>query len=510
MNKHIFILVFNNYILKRLIFRFISSINSLKAGRYRYKWSEVIIRPCVLIAHNYIDDLKLCLEQRSFENNYDRRGNSSIDSIPKIFKVAMKTKSDLQLIRYLADHYQDELVKQSVDQRSGYMSSSIAFININRIIANAAKFDRFDIIDYLLSRFASFSQWDWYSAMVKAPLSNNFELLKYFVIECNNNGGYDTKQMSNHKKTVLDNAALIGSIEMLEYVIDTRRQDLQQSTMFRYAIQGGRMNVFKYLLKKFKHRLAVERDHLLEVASAHNQFEMAKILMDHGVVANYSIAMANSIRNGNLTMLQWFHDHGDGFKSFLNTESMFYAVINGDFEMVRWIHCNTTIEPTTEMFDTAARLGYLKILRYFHANFPNTNCSYEAFDDAAANGHLDVLEFLNENSNVGCSIQAMNEASRNDRLDVIKWLHNNRSEGCSKKCMDYAARNSNLHIVKWLHQNRTEGCTTDSLDHAIFNEDLEMVKWFYQNRTEGSTYKVEEVIAQGNKELIQFILTKNK
>ena len=100
---------------------------------------------------------------------------------------------------------------------------------------------------------------------------------------------------------------------------------------------------------------------------------------------------------------------------------------------------------------------------------------------AAANGHLEVIKWLHENTNQNCTIWAMNRAAEFGRLEVVKWLHVNRTEGCSVDAMDKAAVNGHLEVVKWLHVNRTEGCSVDAMNWAVWNDDLEVSEWLYIN-----------------------------
>lgn len=79
-------------------------------------------------------------------------------------------------------------------------------------------------------------------------------------------------------------------------------------------------------------------------------------------------------------------------------------------------------------------------------------------DDAAANGHLEVVQWLNSNRKEGCSIRAMNHAALNGHLHVVKWLHETNVGACTNNAMDNAAKNGHLEIVKFLHYNRKEGC----------------------------------------------------
>jgi len=50
---------------------------------------------------------------------------------------------------------------------------------------------------------------------------------------------------------------------------------------------------------------------------------------------------------------------------------------------------------------------------------------------------------------------ALTNAAANGHLPVIEWLHSIRLQGCTKEAMDRAAGGGHLTVVKWLHANRT-------------------------------------------------------
>ena len=75
-------------------------------------------------------------------------------------------------------------------------------------------------------------------------------------------------------------------------------------------------------------------------------------------------------------------------------------------------------------------------------------------DFAAAEGDLNIVEYMHIYRHEGCSTRAMNYASRNGHLNVVKFLHKNRTEGCTKHAMDCASRNGHLEIVKFLRKKR--------------------------------------------------------
>lgn len=46
--------------------------------------------------------------------------------------------------------------------------------------------------------------------------------------------------------------------------------------------------------------------------------------------------------------------------------------------------------------------------------------------------------------------EAMDEAAKNGHLDVVTWLHENRQEGCTGGAMDMAGRHGHLEVTSWL------------------------------------------------------------
>jgi hypothetical protein len=158
---------------------------------------------------------------------------------------------------------------------------------------------------------------------------------------------------------------------------------------------------------------------------------------------------------------------------------------------------------TTVSIDEVAGLGDLEMLKWLQINGVKVKCTINTMDAAAANGHLEVVQFLHENRTEGCSTRAMNQAARNGHLNIVKWLHFNQTDVCTVHVMDQAAENSHLAVVKFLHENRTEGCPVYARDRAAANGHLEVVKFLHKNRDEGCTNKAMD--RAHNLEILQWL-----
>jgi hypothetical protein len=146
--------------------------------------------------------------------------------------------------------------------------------------------------------------------------------------------------------------------------------------------------------------------------------------------------------------------------------------------------------------------GNLLGISWLHYHGIDGNVQY-AFDWAAQNCHLEVVQLLHENRSEGCTVNAMDWAAKNAHLEVVQWLHQNRKEGCTADAMDSAARyghlklwngfvkqceydpgdffeagNGYLEVFQWRNLNRNEGCTEEAMDLAAENGELE--RYYYK------------------------------
>ncbi|KAL3657256.1 hypothetical protein V7S43_017916 [Phytophthora oleae] len=90
-------------------------------------------------------------------------------------------------------------------------------------------------------------------------------------------------------------------------------------------------------------------------------------------------------------------------------------------------------------------------------------CDAAAMDNAAAGGHLNVVQWLHKTRKEGCTAAAIDRAASGGHFDVIFFLHCERVEGCSAKAFVNATAAGQLEVLMWLFTNHREQLGRDRL-----------------------------------------------
>jgi hypothetical protein len=106
---------------------------------------------------------------------------------------------------------------------------------------------------------------------------------------------------------------------------------------------------------------------------------------------------------------------------------------------------------SAHLFKLPLCTGHLEVLQYLAATAAVTGaeCTAAAIDFAAGQGHLAVLQWLQQR---GCSAStnAMDSACANNQLQTLRYLHKHRREGCSQDAIVLAAAAGHMSVVQWL------------------------------------------------------------
>ncbi|TMW58636.1 hypothetical protein Poli38472_010195 [Pythium oligandrum] len=189
-------------------------------------------------------------------------------------------------------------------------------------------------------------------------------------------------------------------------------------------------------------------------------------------------------------------------EAFVRAEATYHAMNRSFLELAMEANDQRSLEMICEL----RRRKEFKFDRRRRFDYPlRATVSIHAMDEAAVNGHLQVVEYLHEASSEGCTTRAMGEAAGNGNLHVVKWLHEHRTEGCTTQAMRNAAENGHFEILQFVHECRTEGCTIEAIESAARSGHLEIVQFLHEvcglRITQGVLYCALDHI-----ELMRFVL----
>ncbi|CAK4276684.1 unnamed protein product [Aphanomyces euteiches] len=139
-----------------------------------------------------------------------------------------------------------------------------------------------------------------------------------------------------------------------------------------------------------------------------------------------------------------------------------FAAQCGHIELVHQFAGGRDPEDILLALDVAARCGHRECTWFLFQCVGRA--SPNAIDGAAAEGYLDVIEFLHSHGQP-CTENALTKASENGHTSVVAFLIQNRPEGCTPHAIEAAAANGHLHVLQLLSQTPAQ-CTAQALRRA--------------------------------------------
>ena len=117
--------------------------------------------------------------------------------------------------------------------------------------------------------------------------------------------------------------------------------------------------------------------------------------------------------------------------------------------------------------------------RYFMEFVPGKKGKHWSPDDAAAAGHLFLVQSLHMRG-LQCTPTGANDAAKFGRLDVLKWLHNCTTVAFSTETANTACRWGNLDVLIWLHSKGVDCDVNVDVDALGFH--FNTLSWLVRKR----------------------------
>jgi hypothetical protein len=166
---------------------------------------------------------------------------------------------------------------------------------------------------------------------------------------------------------------------------------------------------------------------------------------------------------GHMSILKWR-------KSIYGCPKYIYAILlasaqSGNTEIFKWALDDSPKDSYTfsrwcnDIIDTATRYGKLEILtclyEYWTSNYPMACVviNYNAANNAAAGGYLEILLWLREHKQLRYTNVAIDYAACNGHLHIIEWFKNSGLPFKYQYAINYAIQMGHLNILEWFYNS---------------------------------------------------------
>lgn len=267
-------------------------------------------------------------------------------------------------------------------------------------------------------------------------------------------------------------ACKLNSVKLLDRIWSSCSPESEDSPADAGPGHGGHWTRRKYLLTDLDYNDFQFRHGMLE-AVKHSGMEMVRWLFDHfrgGVVSEDVVEYA--AEQGNLELLQFFHEHGIPVRYHTEEDSeaedtgnplmkndvcwgnrdIAKAAAKGHFETCKWLHEFVQAERNCrDIFEAAVENGDLEILEWCYDHYRVTPTDVPGVMSAAVEaGKIDMMKWLLDHSFVEKAFEAAESAMHSNRLDIVEWLlEHNLVEAL--RVLELAASDGKLDLARSIY-----------------------------------------------------------
>lgn len=168
----------------------------------------------------------------------------------------------------------------------------------------------------------------------------------------------------------------------------------------------------------------------------------------------------------------------------------------------------------TRTMAMAAHAGRLDMIQFLTARFPGCYVTF-AVDEAARNGHLEILQWLHHHhDNVKWGAGELTIAMRCNHFEVAQWIYNN-VPGAADYFWDVekvaAAESGDLRMLKWALSRSRADPLLSLTEYAVqsVHGNLEIIKWLvengYHDQPPSVNVELDGAAERGQLDVIQYL-----
>lgn len=315
----------------------------------------------------------------------------------------------------------------------------------------------------------------------EAPIECSDPLIVYWLLEIE----YPFKL-----KILIDKSVRKSNLESLKWAHSHPEKFHfdQASNAMLIAAEMGHLELLQWMHENLPIGRSIK---MLRVAAAGGHLDVVKWLCRTFPTGYFMLPDSSTVCNGHFEVVRWLTSQFKWQSQYAREswimEGIDAAILSGHIDILHYFYEMRPVNRRNHALRWAAYSGNFELVQWLD-NLDAENSPW-SMNDAAANGHMKIVLWLNNHRREGCTTDAMDRAAGNNHMKIVQWLHTHRTEGCTTGAMDRAAANGHLEMVQWLHENRKEGCTKNAIDSAAINGHFEIVKWLLENRSEGCTVR---------------------
>ncbi|KAE8977802.1 hypothetical protein PF011_g23501 [Phytophthora fragariae] len=367
---------------------------------------------------------------------------------------------DLDMLRFLHDEFSNKMVED-------------AAVDSQDAVAHAAANGRLDLVQWYCKMKGPYA-FGW-SVMDAAVALDHMDVVQYL----------DSVMGNRCTRRGLEMAARNGHLRVVRWLNDARYYEIRTFRSLENAIAGGHLHLVKYVMEN--------------VVVAYTSWTQA--------------ALTAAVSFGQRHILQWLHDraavaaaaHNRHFRFEIHTNELRAhavrgAAAGGHKEIIEWMEetlgCLARQRHRIRV-DGAAGFGDLQFVQWLHHQ--GYRFTIHAMDDAAAGGYLSI------NRKEGCTTAAMDNAARNGHFEVVKFLYENRSEYCTAM----AGESRSVAVLAFLKKNNCLRSRLPKTTEAATRGDLDLLQWLYAHDRRHFGYEavVDEARERNHFHLLRWLET---
>lgn len=210
--------------------------------------------------------------------------------------------------------------------------------------------------------------------------------------------------------------------------------------------------------------------------------------------------------NGNLDILKWLTTLENGRRYDAKTGEA--AASGGHLEVLEWLDDNNC-ERDQRACNAAASMGYLEVLKWLIAKeWPWTDPTI--YGAAAKNGHIAILSYLhstwNDDHTIGCdwTVNTCYSAAESGQLETLEYLRSSECPWSEELCSIGAASGGHIDILEWI-QGKIGRLSEGLCWSAAKNGQLATIQWLVNEKYPIPIDIFDAAIIGGNLELLQWL-----